>query len=318
MAKELKKPIESKLEQIIQEYNEKVSQTLEEENNELKRQAEKDSSNIIAKAKEEAEEIISSAREKASEDAREEAEQLINDLKENTEKIIAEVISRVSKEAKNEFAQAVSKAKDRINAKTTKLVSEVTGSVNKIVADFENTVREELAHLDDVITETETTLQNTGKNNAFIVFDELKKDVENSNVTNPRELKKSKTREKYGETIPEPSLTREVENTEEESPKGQKSETGENGNFQGDIKLDMIPPFNREHSETGRELLTAVPGLKIISTCGYAGANRWITTYNIRLEKPLPLLEILKASRSVKEATERKGNLVVTLRQVSG
>jgi len=54
--------------------------------------------------------------------------------------------------------------------------------------------------------------------------------------------------------------------------------------------------------------------LKVISTDCYAKANRWITTFTVVLEQSMPLLEIFKALPVVKDVTEHKGNIVITLK----
>ena len=84
--------------------------------------------------------------------------------------------------------------------------------------------------------------------------------------------------------------------------------------FKGSLKIEIVAQYNQERLEGVPEWLYRVPGLKVMSTDVYTRANRWITGYNIELEKPMPLLKILKSIPQLKDVTEHRGNIVMALR----
>ena len=62
------------------------------------------------------------------------------------------------------------------------------------------------------------------------------------------------------------------------------------------------------------EWLARFPELKVISSNAYASSNRRVTALTLDIEQPIPLLKILRNRPSVKEVTEHKGDIVVTLK----
>ena len=92
-------------------------------------------------------------------------------------------------------------------------------------------------------------------------------------------------------------------------------DTGEGARlFQGRLRVEIIPPFGRDHMESLPEWLAQLPGLKVISTGGYPGRNRWVTSFLIDLKQPAPLLKIIEDAPHVESVAERDGSLVIELR----
>ncbi len=83
--------------------------------------------------------------------------------------------------------------------------------------------------------------------------------------------------------------------------------------FEGRLRVEIIPPFGRDHMESLPDWLAQLPGLTVISTGGYAGRNRWVTSFLIDLKRPAPLLKIIEAAPHVRSVAQHYGSLVIEL-----
>jgi vacuolar-type H+-ATPase subunit H len=323
MAK-IQEPVEStvnNMESIIQEYREKLWQALETDCNNLKEKAEQDSQQIVDRAKEEAEEIVAQAKQ----EARVEAEQILAKAKEETEQTLREVresaaknrqeSARVIGESKEKAAQMVAEiieiGIERVQNKLTQTTSEIktqllnqlSQSIEQIMTETETNIMADLESLAETFAEAGNKLQQP---------DELpEKEVEiNSQLS---VLKEDKPKE-VAQVVSISEQGGPPASSDEEQPSTPIKERDNTRLYKGCLKLEMIPPFNQERLEGVPKWLSQITGLKVISTGGRAGANRWITTFTIDLERPMPLLKILKAVPSIKNAAEREGNIVITLK----
>jgi vacuolar-type H+-ATPase subunit H len=226
--------------------------------------------------------------------ARQESAKVISDTREKASQIIAEIIERGSKQAQSESARAVSEARNR----TSELLTQVSKSFEEIISQAERRVKSELKGLATLMAEAQTRLQ------PLIETSDNKAEESSQQATG-----EVVTATDSGDQKAESALLSTAD-------KGTAAVKASNDTrlFKGRLKLEMIPPFDQEELECVPEWLPRLPSLRVMSTGGYAQANRWITTYTVDLEKPLPLFKILKAVPAVKEVTEDKGNIVVTMR----
>jgi len=307
-------------ESVIQEYWEKIRQALEKDCNQVKEKAEREADQIIARAQEEANKAVAQAREEANVEskqiiasAKEEADQIVRKsreenvqawqdsariLKETREKasqIVAEIIENGAAQAQSEFTRIASEAM----SKTSQLLTQVNKSIEKIIGETDANIKAELERLTSVITEAEVKLQ------PLININDNETEVNSQRSTGEEEVKITPVaREKKEQEIPSVVEKRGAPFKDPEDHKI----------FKGKLKLEMIPPFDQERLESLPEWLTRLPGLRVLSTGGYSGSNRWITTYTIDLKQPQPLLKFLKDKPKVKDVAERHGNVVITLR----
>ncbi len=313
-------PIIAETENIIQESRERIRKALELESNRLKEKAERDSAQIIAEAKKEADKTVAHAREEAKAEseriiakAKEEAEQgarksreeeekarqesvrVIDQTREKALRIIAEVFENGTKKAQSDFARVASEVKD----KTSQLLGQVSRSLEQIIAEAETRVKDELEHLPTAIPAVETN-------------------PESPNNKMPGKEAEANSRPATQEaTTP---ITPVIEKTKPEVPpiaekRSVPGKEGEGGKlFKGRLKLEIVSPFNQTHQGGVQEWLGQVRGVKIISTGGHAGVNRWITNQTIDLEEPMPLLDILKSVPAIKDIAAHKDNIVITVR----
>ena len=84
--------------------------------------------------------------------------------------------------------------------------------------------------------------------------------------------------------------------------------------FSGDVRFEIVPSYGWNEGEGVPGWLREVPGLRVISTGGYYGVNRWITTCTVTLDQPAPLLCTLKAMPQAGEVREHDGNILIRLR----
>lgn len=303
-------------ESIILECRERIVQALEKDVSRLKERAELDSGRIIAGARMEADRLIAEARQTAAaesqrliEKAREEAAQItrqsgeeaararqesarvINESKEKTQKIIAEVVQCGASLTQRELARAASEAK----IKTSQLLAQVNQSYAQIIAENENIIKTELARLSGIIVEAEKRLQIDMQNQAV----EVSSPPAGAEAASPAVSEKENPKTAF--SFPGALGTAIVK------------ESDESRLFEGKIDLEIIPRFNQEQTGGVPELLGRLTGSKVISTGGYASGNHRIMTFSVELPQPVALLKMLKTLSAVKDASERRGIIIVTL-----
>jgi F0F1-type ATP synthase membrane subunit b/b' len=312
-------PVVSETENIIQEYRDKIRQALEIESGKLKERAERDSSQILTRAKDEAAKVVSQARQDAkaeserllataneeaeqitresreeASEARQESARVLSEAREKASQIGAEVIERSTKQAQSEFAKAASEARSKVS----RLLTQVSASVEKIIDETETNLNAELERLAADIVEAETKLKPLSETH------DKKAEVNSRRASAEAVMPTAPVGEKT-----EPAAPSAGDKRNAPAKSGDESKL-----FKGALKLEVIPSFDQEQTGGVPEWLAKVRGLKVTSTGGYAGMNRWITTYTIDLEQPMPLLKILKSMPQVKYAAESKGNIIITLK----
>ncbi len=327
----VKDPLEaaSDTESIIQEYRERLNRALEVEGSKLKERAEQDSKQIIAGAREEADRVVAQAKEEARAEseriiavARKEAEQtagksreeaaearresarIIDEAREKASQIILEAVERAAEHTRGEFARAASEAMSR----TSLLLTGVSKSVEQIIGEAETNIKAELERFATIIDEAEIKRQLLGA---------IKE--KEPEASSKQEAEEAVLPEVSDTGKPEPAVSV-SEKTAPAAPSAGYKRNAAAGNdedarlFKGCVRLEIIPPFNQEHTAGVPEWLARLPGLKIKSTGNYAGGNRRIETHDIDLAQPMPLLKIFKNMPPVKSVDENKGNIVITLK----
>ncbi len=280
-------------ENAIQEYRQKIQQALEIDSKKLKEKAERDSNQIIARAKEEAEQIIKKAREEAAE-AQQESARAIGEAKEKAAQIIAEVIERGTTQAQRELARTASEAR----SKTSQLLAQVSKGIDQIISDTETNIKAELERLSTVITEAKEKLQPLSE-------------VQNKEPAINLRRSANETVIPLGPATEKPAPAAPPAAEKRAAPVKDNEDTQI---FKGSFKIEIVAQYNQERLEGVPDWLYRVPGLKVMSTDVYTRANRWITAYNVELDKPMPLLKVLKAIPQLKDVTEHRGNIVMALR----
>ena len=304
---------------IIQECRERIRQALDTDVNKVKEKAERDSNQIIARAKEEAERTIAQARlqariesdriiarakdeaeqivRKSSEEAtevRQESARVISETREKALQIIKEAIECGTSQAQSQFARSASEARN----KASQLITQISTTLEQIIGETENNMKSELESLADLLTEAEVKLQPLREI-------EDKKTEEHSQLATPEEVNPNISVNKITEmTFP----------TVEDKQDAPTKDNDDTRLYKGCLKLEIIPPFGQQKLAGVPEWLTRMTSVKVISTDGYARANRWITTYNIDLKQPMPLRKILNSIPAVKDVTEHQGNFVITVK----
>jgi vacuolar-type H+-ATPase subunit H len=315
----VQEPLDStvtEMERIIQEYRERIVQALETDCSRMKEEAESESNQIIARAQEDAERAVTQARQaarveseriiagakeeaakitrKSREEAQQESARVVSETREKTSQIISEAVERSTTQAQSEFARVAAEARSQ----AYQLLTQVSKLVEQIIAETETNIKTELERFTTDIVESEMTLRPYNEapekeaeiNSQQVIEEEISPDIPAKEKEEPIVLSAGEKRIAPMKEVDEPKL------------------------FKGRLKLEMVPPYNQERLEGLPEWLARIPGLTVLSTGSYAGANKWITTYNINLEQPVPLLKILKAVPKVKDVSEHKGNVVITLK----
>lgn len=273
----------SETENIIQECRERIWQALEVDTTKLRERAESESSKILDNARQEAEKTIAKAKEEASV----ESERIIAVAKEKAAEII--------RESRKEAVKAQQESARIINE--TRLLTQVSQNVELIIAEKESNIKTKLERLSTIIAEAESTLQSLDKT-------QLKEEI-------------IPIRETEGTVAPKVSLPEKAEPVilSIADKRGTAIRNNEETRlFKGHLKLEIIRPFDQERLTGVPEWLVKMSGMKVTSTGCYARANRWISMYVIDLDQPMPLLEIFNAMPLVKEATEHRGSIVITLK----
>jgi hypothetical protein len=227
-----------------------------------------------------------------------------NELKEKAEQDSSQIISG----AREEAAEIVAEAKKEARAEAMKIISEAKKEAELIITESNEKAAEarqelvrvaaELRRLAELIDESDSILQ---------MPDEVQeKEVE---TDSPPAIKE--------EVTPEEDIRANTEMTT--APAGDKrgpavKDSDDTRMFKGRVTLEVVPPFNHEHTGGVPERLAKVSGLEIISSGGYARSNRRVSTYTLDLEQPTPLIKFLKALPAVKDVSEHKGTIVTTLK----
>ena len=309
---ELMEPKVNEVESVIQECRERIREALELEGSQLKEKAERDSGQIIARAKEEADKTLAEARQEArleaeriitaareeseqmAKESREESARVINETRKKVLQMITEAMQSSTNRAQSEIARAASEAR----SKTSQLLAQVGQSVEQIIGESEKRINAELEHLTNVIEDSATKMPQ------------------------PREMptRESEVRLRAAtEETPEPPTPVSEKpalniHKAADIPSAANKDSEDGKLFEGTLTLEIVSPFGQEHQGGILERLVQVNGLKVRSTEGFTKANRWITKYNIFLKQPTPLLKILRPISGIKEITEHKDNLIITLK----
>jgi len=306
-------------ESIFQEYREKLNQALEAESGKLKEKAERDSKLIIAMAREEADKAVAQAKQEAeaeseriifeakeeaeriareyrekTAEARQESARVLSETREKVSQVITEVIERGTTHARTELDRVASEALSQ----TSRILTRLNQSIEQIIGETETNVRAELESLSALVSEAEMKLQPLSE----ICFQGLEETSQQE--TEEEVTPAASVREKTEPVVPSTGNKRGAPVNESDDARL----------FKGYVKLEIVPPFNQDHSGGVPELLARLPGLRITSKGTYAKANRRISTHDIDLEHPMPLLKIIKTIPPVKNVDEREGNIVVTLK----
>jgi F0F1-type ATP synthase membrane subunit b/b' len=306
----------SETESIMQEYQERIRKALELESSKLKEKAEEESGDILVKAREQAEKVIDEAKQAAQEEsekiiaeAREQAEVIINqareearqesvrvasEAKEMASQIIADAIKRGTIQAQCEFARVASE----VGNKTYQLMTQISKSIEQVIGETEANFRIELERISSAVSEEESAPA--------------------PGIESPDETADSVPQTIVGEIAPPaPSVSEKTEISYTSIIEKRHVSIKEEDNtnlFKGKLKLEMVPPYAQERLEGIPAWLSKIDGIRVLSTNCYASANRWITAFTIDLEEPTPLLKTLKSVSQIKDVTEHKGNIVITLR----
>jgi F0F1-type ATP synthase membrane subunit b/b' len=314
---ELMDPKVFEVESVIQECRERIQQALELESSQLKEKAERDSSEIIATAKEEADKTIDEARqeaqiesariiasakqdaEKMAEESREESARVINEARKKVLETITEVMQSATAQAQSEITRASSEAR----TKTSELLAQAGRSFEEMISETETRLNAEFEHLATVIADTATKLPEPGE--------KATREVQNkeSGATSRPEVEEeieppTSVSERTGLSMHKVADVSYASNRD----------SGDNKLFDGSLTLEVVSPFGQEHQGVILERLMQINGLKVRSTEGFTKANRWITKYNIYLKLPTPLLKILRPLPGIKDISDHKDNIVVTLK----
>ena len=217
----------------------------------------------------------------------------ISETREEATLIITEIIKNGTTQAQSEFTQIAS---DTIS-KTSLLLTQVSKKFEQIISETEKNIKGELEHLSALAAEAEIKLQALEK-----IYDN-KPEIDFQPEVVEAVTPVVSISEKMDPVNPSSEVQRDTPVKESVDP----------GLFTGSHTLEIVAPFNQEQQGGVPEWLTRVPDLKITQTGGYARANRYVKTYNIDLEQPMPLLKILKTIPSVKGVSEYKGNIEIKL-----
>lgn len=341
----LREKAEQDSSQIITQAKDEAERSLAQ----ARQEAKAESARIIAAAKNEAEQVTRESNEQAAR-VRQESARVITDAREKASVIVNGIIERGKTQAQSELVRVASETRSR-SAELLKLLSQ---SIEQVIGQAGNNIKIEFDRLAPLIAEAgdelqslietaekESTEKETAEKEA-IEKDTAEKEAAEKEPTGKETAEKEATGKEAGE---KKAAQKEEANTEAEekprqapaegsvtssAPISPKTESpvhpqfdrrsgslkdGDDGKaFKGCVKLEMVPPFDQERLEAVPPWLSRLPGVKVISTGGYTRANRWITTYTIDLEQPVLLLKALKNMPPVKDVSENKGNIVVTLR----
>ncbi len=276
-------PTANETENIIQECRERIWQALEADGSKLRERTELESNEILARAREEADKAIAQAKHEASVVS----ERIIALAKEEAEQIV--------KSSREEALKAKQESARMINE--TRLLTQVSQSVEQIIGETGEQVKNNLERLSAIIAEAKSTLHPMNQT-------EIKEEI----------IQIRETEEKL---VPKVALTEKTEpaiSPDEDRRSNATRDIEDTFLFQGHLKLEIIRPFDQERLTGVPEWLVKMSGIKVTSTGCYARANRWISMYAIDLAQPMPLLKIFNAMPLVKEATEQRGSVVITLK----
>ncbi len=316
-------------ESLIREYREKIQNVIEKESSLLKEKAEQESKELVARAKEEAyrivarskkeaaiesDQIISRAKEEAEQIEKESHEQSARAIEETKKKLalmITEVMEQSVTQAQEEIGQAVSGAR----TSTSRLLSQINQGLEQIVYETGARVKADLERLSGAIGELETELsghEEPQPRETDIKAQQIKETetevkppiVEKTRPVVPPDVVTSDTRDKEAQVVPPGVVV---------SDKEDKEDAGDRL-FEGSLTLEIVSPFGQEHEGDLPGLLSRNHSLKVSSAGSYTRSDRRITKYTLDLEKPLPLLKILDDMPQIKDITENKGKIEVTLK----
>jgi vacuolar-type H+-ATPase subunit H len=312
---------------LILECMEKINQALETDCTKKKEMADLESREIVARAKEEAEKTVAEAREEAMvvnrngslpaqkfkpkilEKSREEAAEIqqesfrvLNEAREKASQFATEIIKKITMQAQSELARVASEA----TSQTTQLLTQVSNNVEQIIGETEKNIEGELGILSNVIAEAENKLETS---------DETEEVEEDEVVAEEAEIATSEAVEETPEPVISENNKAEPENTsDKENASTAVSENDDVKVFKGNLRLEITLPYYQERLEGMPAWLAKVDGLKVVSTDYHVRANRWVALLDIHLEKPAPLLKIFKTASQIKEFSENKGRIAITLR----
>ncbi len=280
-------------ESTIQESKEKIRQALEIESNKMREKAEREANQIIAKAKDEAEQILRKSREEAAA-IQQKSAKVINETREKASQIITEFIAHGPTQGQREISRAAFEARSKISLQLT----QVSKNIEQIDSEIDTSIKAELERLTTVIAETNKKLQSLSELN--------NKEAE--------VLLGRPTSEAVAPTVPVVEKTDPVAPSIGDKQDSQIKESDDPQLFKGNIKMEVYALHSQERLEGVPDWLARIPHLKVLTTEMSQRGKQWVTTYNISLEKPLPLLKIFKTIPQIKDVVEHKGSFVTALR----
>lgn len=299
--------------------------------------ARKEASNIIENANQEAQKIIRQAEETSKKEAKnrikEQVEELIAEAREEAEKIIAtarqgaqDIIANVDKDKQKQISEAMESTKRETNLLGIALIEQYKTQAKmnseKIRVQAEKNAHELMNQFIAVSKEINTSIlksmNNTG-NSMTRLKDEISQEI--SELTkNMAEAEKKFQEIADGHINVQETEEDETQDTENENTsnyiyvvlkdKKNKTKTGENGHYSGDIELKTTADFDGTRIKNLKKYFNQIPKVK------YSGeiSSEEGTQISYSFKEPLPLLEILQNAPNVDRVVEEEENLKLTFR----
>jgi vacuolar-type H+-ATPase subunit H len=222
---------------------------------------------------------------------------ILSRAKEEAENILSQAREEAKAESERILAEAEIEAEEMIQKSREEIAQSRQESI-KILGETGTTIKAEMERLAAAIMEAETKLQTSRK----IPDQEIKSHSQHT------------AGEAVNSVAPANKKTEQAISTIAGKDSLPIKESDDPELFQGKLKIEIVPPFNQEHTKGVPETLARFTSCKVVPTGGYISGNRRISTFNINLDEPVALFKIIKDIPAVKEVAEQDGDIIITLK----
>ncbi|MBU2535959.1 MAG: hypothetical protein ABIK32_07420 [Chloroflexota bacterium] len=260
---------------------------------EIKNRAEIEANLIKKKAEEETGHIIHNAREQARRDVEKELTTIIEKARQEAEDILKNARDQAIIERDNLVAEFVEEATKLAEFEKIKILSEAKSKAEYVVREIKNRLNAEMEKSSLLITGAQQKLTSIMTE----ISDQITEEQFDIDISVNVDVPVEEVDADFAKEVQEKMFFKKIEDEER--------------SYEGRLELDLLAPIDAKQKNALEELLTQVPDLHLISNGGSSDGSNWL---EIELNKPMPLVSILKQMPLVRQVAAHGNNILVALK----
>ena len=277
----------------LTEDSKKEADALIKSASEIKKQAEIEANLIKKKAEEETEHVIHIAQEEARKDVEEESAAVIEKARQEAGDILQAARDLAVKERESLTAEFVDEATKLAEFEKIKALYEAKSKVEYIVREMKSRLNSELEKSSLLITGAQVKLSDIMTE----VSDQITKEQFDIDTSVKIDVPIKEVGADFAKEVQEKMF---FTNTKDEER-----------DYEGRLEIGILAPIDANQNQVFEELLAEVSDLQLVGRGGSSDGSNWL---EIELNKPMPLVSMLKQMPPVIKVAAHGNNILVALK----